>query len=221
MLQTAMPQKAMPSSDRAGAALAAASTPPTASSPLAASARVRGEAASLQPVVRAVVACVLGERRDHADVEDCTHEVLRRALEGASRLRDGEPLRPWVLGIARHVAVDARRRRRRERPADPPPSADGDEQESWIDRLADPGPAPDDRAATSEEARRIGAALEGLSASQRQAVILFHVEGEGYQRIAERLGVPIGTVATWLSRARRALAEALVEPRALSKVREP
>jgi RNA polymerase sigma-70 factor (ECF subfamily) len=42
-------------------------------------------------------------------------------------------------------------------------------------------------------------------------MLLFHVEGEGYQQIAERLGVPIGTVATWLSRGRRSLAEALGE----------
>jgi RNA polymerase sigma-70 factor (ECF subfamily) len=38
---------------------------------------------------------------------------------------------------------------------------------------------------------------------------MFHVEGEGYQQIADRLGVPIGTVATWLSRGRRSLADAL------------
>lgn len=42
-------------------------------------------------------------------------------------------------------------------------------------------------------------------------MLLFHVEGEAYQSISERLGVPIGTVATWLSRGRRALAEALAE----------
>ncbi len=54
-------------------------------------------------------------------------------------------------------------------------------------------------------------ALDGLAAPQREAMVLFHVEGEGYQRIAERLGVPIGTVATWLSRGRRSLAEALAE----------
>jgi len=42
-------------------------------------------------------------------------------------------------------------------------------------------------------------------------MILFHVEGEGYQRIAERLRIPMGTVATWLARGRRVLADALAE----------
>jgi RNA polymerase sigma factor (sigma-70 family) len=168
------------------------------------------ETAELRPVVRAVIACVLGEGRDHPDVEDCTHETLRRALEGQARLREGEALRPWVLGIARHVALDARRRRKRERLMDAP-DTEGDETDSPWNRLADPSPAPDERAASTERAGQISRALEGLAAPQRQAMILFHVEGVGYQSIAEQLGVPLGTVATWLSRGRRSLAEALAE----------
>jgi RNA polymerase sigma factor (sigma-70 family) len=170
------------------------------------------ETAALRPVVRAVIACVLGEHKDHPDVEDCTHETLRRALEGRGRLREGEAIRPWLLGIARHVAIDARRRRKRERTIDSPAGAGADDDaESLVDRLADPGPAPDERAASTERAARIAAALDELAPAQRQAMLLFHVEGEAYQNIAERLGVPIGTVATWLSRGRRTLAEALAE----------
>jgi RNA polymerase sigma-70 factor (ECF subfamily) len=188
----------MPSSEPGGGGFPAA---------LAAGAAFPQETAALRPVVRAVVACVLGEHKDHPDVEDCTHETLRRALEGRGRLREGEALRPWVLGIARHVAIDARRRRRRERALDAPDS--GEEAESPVERLADPGPSPDEHAASTERARRIAAALEGLPAPQREAMMLFHVEGEAYQTIAERLHVPIGTVATWLSRGRRSLADAL------------
>ena len=168
------------------------------------------EIAALRPVVRAIVACVLSEQKDHPDVEDCTNDTLRRALEGRARLREGEPLRPWVLGIARHVAIDARRRRRRERSVHAPGPA-SDETESLVDQLADPGPTPDERAVSNERARRIAAALASLAAPHRQAMILFHVEGQGYQHIAEQLGVPMGTVATWLSRGRRSLADALQE----------
>src|SRR4029079_13843005 len=70
---------------------------------------VREQTAELRPVVRAVVACVLRERPDHADVEDCTSEALRRALESTSQAKG--PVRPWVLGIARHVALDTLRAR--------------------------------------------------------------------------------------------------------------
>src|ERR1700755_1295481 len=71
------------------------------------------DTAELRPLVRAVVACVLRERPDHADVEDCTSEALRRALESTSEVRG--PVRPWVLGIARHVALDTLRARQRQR----------------------------------------------------------------------------------------------------------
>jgi RNA polymerase sigma-70 factor (ECF subfamily) len=188
----------MPSSEPGGGGFPAA---------LAAGAAFPEETAALRPVVRAVVACVLGEHKDHPDVEDCTHETLRRALEGRAKFREGEALRPWVLGIARHVAIDARRRRRREHAFDAPETEE--EAESPVERLADPGPAPDEHAASTERARRIAVALEGLAAPQREAMMLFHVEGEAYQAIADRLNVPIGTVATWLSRGRRSLADAL------------
>src|SRR4051812_30517137 len=127
MLQTAMPTS--------GAALPA----------FAASQSLSHETAALRPIVRAVVACVLGEGKDHPDVEDCTHETIRRAIEGRARLREGEPLRPWVLGIARHVALDARRQRRRELREEP--SSRDDDAEAAIDRLVDPAPGPDERAA--------------------------------------------------------------------------
>ena len=169
------------------------------------------EAAALRPVVRAMIACVLGVGKDHPDVEDCTHETLRRALEGQVRLREGEALRPWVLGIARHVALDARRQRRRTLLEEPVHAGDDLELPASLDRLIDPAPAPDERAASTEQARRVALALKALPEAQREAMILFHVEGEGYQRIAERLGIPMGTVATWLARGRRVLADALAE----------
>jgi RNA polymerase sigma factor (sigma-70 family) len=205
-----MLQTATASAERGGGGFPAAVTGHGGGGHGGSSASFPHETAALRPVVRAVIACVLGEHKDHPDVEDCTHETLRRALEGRARLREGEAIRPWLLGIARHVAIDARRRRKRERVVDAPATGD-DDAESLVDRLADPGPAPDERAASTERAGRIAAALAGLAAPQREAMLLFHVEGEAYQNIAERLGVPIGTVATWLSRGRRSLAEALAE----------
>ncbi len=207
-----MLQTAMPSSERGGGGFPAAVA--VVSHDGALPAAFPDEAVALRPVVRAVIACVLGESKDHPDVEDCTHETLRRALEGRGSFREGQALRPWVLGIARHVAIDARRRRRRERSMDAPASSGGDDEaDSLVNRLADPAPAPDERAASTERARRVSAAMEGLAAPQREAMVLFHVEGVAYQQIAERLGVPIGTVATWLSRGRRSLADALAETR--------
>jgi RNA polymerase sigma-70 factor (ECF subfamily) len=82
---------------------------------------------------------------------------------------------------------------------------------SFLERLADPGPGPEERAASSERAQRLAKAMESLAKEPREALVLFHVDGLGYQEIARRMGVPLGTVATWISRGRRSIAEALGE----------
>ena len=167
--------------------------------------------AELRPLVRAIVAAMLNESREHADVEDCTHEVLRRALEGRSRLRDGEPLRPWVTGIARHVALDALRARKRQRQRmvhDSGDDEDGDRDRA-IERVADTGATPFELVAKAERDRALMRALDTLPDGQRRALAMFHLEGLGYQEIAVRLEVPLGTVATWVTRARKAVTTAM------------
>lgn len=172
------------------------------------SVEVRQQTAELRPVVRAVVACVLRERPDHADVEDCTSEALRRALEGQAQLRG--PVRPWVLGIARHVALDALRARQKQRqrnvdvPEDAPSSTT-----ALVDRLVDPSAAADEQMEAAERAARVRRVLATLPDGPRRALEAFHMEGLAYQQIAARLGVPLGTVATWVTRGRKAMAEAL------------
>jgi RNA polymerase sigma-70 factor (ECF subfamily) len=163
-------------------------------------------AAELRPLVRAVVAAMLHESREHPDVEDCTHEALRRALEGRSRLREGEPLRPWVMGIARHVALDTLRARKRDRLREARERGDDAEPVDPLEAVADPAPPADDRLARAEQGRELARALESLPEGQKNALFLFHSEGLQYHEIAARLGVPLGTVATWVTRARKSVA---------------
>ena len=171
---------------------------------------LRQQAAELRPLVRAVVACVLREPPDHADVEDCTSEALRRALEAQTELRG--PVRPWVLGIARHVALDTLRARQKQRarnveaPADAP-----DSTRNVMDRLIDPGARADEQMEVAERAVQVRRTLLQLPEGPRNALQLFHMEGLSYQEVATRLEVPLGTVATWVTRGRKAMAEALVD----------
>src|SRR5947208_1419702 len=88
------------------------------------------ETAALRGVVRAVAAAVLRLKPDHPDVEDCASETLRRAIEGESRLREGQPRRPWVIGIARHVALDMLRAKKRTRLGD---DIADDEGSPWVE----------------------------------------------------------------------------------------
>lgn len=172
------------------------------------SASLREQASELRPLVRAVVACVLREPPDHADVEDCTSEAMRRALEAQTDVRG--PVRPWVLGIARHVALDTLRARQKQRarnvdvPAEAPSSTN-----LVMDRLIDPSAGADEQLESAERAAHVRRVLLQLPEGPRQALQLFHMEGLSYQEIAGRLAVPLGTVATWVTRGRKAMAEAL------------
>lgn len=168
------------------------------------------ELAGLRVVVRAVIARTLGSPLSHPDVEDGVHETMRRAIEGRERLRAGEPLRPWVIGIARHVALDAARARRRQRERmvqDAPPVSES--TPDLTDRLPDSKPSPFERVAQAETTAAVRAALARLPENTRRALELFHLEGKTYPEIAATLGVPLGTVATWINRGRKAIAETL------------
>jgi len=162
--------------------------------------------AGLRAIVRAVIARTLNMPAAHPDVDDCTSETIRRAIEGRERLRSGEPMRPWVIGIARHVALDAIRARKRARDR----RADGPESQSDLtDRVPDSKPGPFDRVARAQDAQKVRAALAKLPENTRRALELFHIEGKTYPEIATELAVPLGTVATWILRGRKAIAAEL------------
>lgn len=166
------------------------------------------QAAPLRPVVRAVIACVLRERPDHPDVEDCTNEALRRAFESPSSARG--PIRAWVLGIARHVALDALRARQKTRARNVDiPEEPNSSTSAIVDRLADPSAGAHEQLELAERRERIHRVLRTLPEGQRRALELFHLEDLPYPEVARRLNVPLGTVATWVTRGRRAMAEAL------------
>lgn len=171
-----------------------------------------GEIASLRPLVRAVVAAVLREAHDHPDVEDVTQEALRRAVEGKSR-PDG-PARPWLLGVARHVALDTIRTRRRDRARfDGGAAPDAPESQSGllVERLADPDEGACESLLEVERRDRVCRAIARLPDGPRSALELFHGEGIPYAAIAKRLDVPVGTVATWVTRGRKAIADVLAD----------
>lgn len=169
------------------------------------------ESAELRVMVRAVVSSILGAPPSDPDVDDATNETLRRAIEGRDRVRDGEPVRSWVVGIARNVARDVLRQRARANKRTAKDTSPPDSARDLTERVPDSKPSPLDRALRTEEISRLTSALSSLPANQRRALELFHIEGESYERISLRLKVPVGTVATWILRARRTLADALRE----------
>ena len=168
------------------------------------------EAAELRPLLRAVAASVLHVGPEHPDVEDAVSETMRRAIEGRTRIRAGESIRAWIVGIVKHVALDtARSRTRQQKRTASDVAPESSSTPDLADRIPDSKPSPFERAARTQEVARLERALSSLPDNQREAIVLFFIEGLSYVEIGKKLGVPMGTVATWILRGRKALAATL------------
>ncbi|WP_245603519.1 RNA polymerase sigma factor [Salinispora cortesiana] len=148
---------------------------------------------------------------DWSVAEDCVSLVFLEAW----RLRDkvdvhGGSLLPWLLGIAVHVVHRRHRVARR--------------HQGVLDRLPPPETVPDfadELVGRLEDAERIAAVREvvrRLPQADQDVLALCAWAGLDYAAAAEALGVPVGTVRSRLSRARRRL-EKLAEKR--RREREP
>jgi RNA polymerase sigma factor (sigma-70 family) len=128
------------------------------------------------------------------DAEDVTQEVFLRIFRSLKRWDSTRPLKPWIIGITvnRCRTWMAQRLRRPE----------------LVDYLHETAAAPatDD---APELLREIHAALRELRPEYREVFVLFHEQGQAYDVIAEAVGRPVGTIKTWLHRARMEILERL------------
>jgi RNA polymerase sigma factor (sigma-70 family) len=161
------------------------------------------EIEELRALIRTVVASILREHVHHPDVEDCTHETLRRALEGEERLREPNALRSWVVGIARHVALDTIRARKKQSLRIVSNQSEQDVS------YPDPQPMADEVLERARQHALVQQAMQSLPETTRKALVMFHLEGKSYQEIADLLHVPLGSVATWVTRGRKLIAQRL------------
>lgn len=136
-------------------------------------------------------------------------EIVSLTFLEAWRLRarvepDGESLRPWVLGITVNTARNLSRSARRHRAAVarlPPQAAVPDFADELAERIDD-----------TARLAAVRASLGRLRPGERDVVALCVWSGLDYTAAAEALGVPVGTVRSRLSRARRKLRALAKEP---------
>jgi RNA polymerase sigma-70 factor (ECF subfamily) len=139
---------------------------------------------------------------DWTTAEDVVSLTFLEAWRLRGRLEPDDEagsLRSWVLGIATNVARNVRRAARRHQAAlarVPEPDAVPDHADEVAGRL-------DDR----DRVARTVAALATLRTAEREVLALCVWSGLDYAEAAKALGIPIGTVRSRLSRARRRLEE--------------
>ncbi len=133
---------------------------------------------------RSVFSLALTMLRDAEAAQEISQEVFLDIWRTANSFdpRRGSA-RAWILALAHHKAVDAVRRQRL-RTAEPLDENTPDHQD--VAELAAAGLARG----------RVRGALEALSPEQRQAIGLAYYGGYTQREIAERLGVPLGTIKT-------------------------
>lgn len=134
-------------------------------------------------------------------MDDALQEAYVKAYRALPRFRGESSVGTWLYRIAYNACLDELRRARTVVPLE------------HVGERPDPAPAPPERAATSDLLAR---ALSTLAHEDRAAVLLVDAQGFDYESAGEVLGVPAGTVASRLNRARAQLRRALDEPKGAS-----
>jgi RNA polymerase sigma factor (sigma-70 family) len=142
------------------------------------------------------------------DAEDVTQETFIRALRAMAGFDPTRPIRPWLLEIAANRCRTALARRRRR-----PVLSSVEPGEDCVDPRS--GPAdPDDLAGELERA------LKAIRPEYRLVFVLFHDQDLSYDEIARAVSRPVGTIKTWLHRARAQLADHLSRRGVLERMKE-
>jgi RNA polymerase sigma-70 factor (ECF subfamily) len=136
---------------------------------------------------------------DRDQASDAVQEAFFSAYRNLAGFRGGS-VKSWLNRICVNAAMDAQRARRR-RPVQPYPEL---EDESWQPPAGEEAD-PERQVLTVERERALSDALGQITDDQRDAIVLFDVQGYDYAEIAEMTGVSLGTVKSRIHRGRLSL----------------
>jgi len=145
-------------------------------------------------------ACWLTHDRDEA--EDLVQETYAKALKGFSSFQPGTNFRAWIYKILRNAFLTSRTGLKESAivPLDP---EDGEENLPAVEET------PESILLRRSDGELVQLALEKLPLAYREILLLCEVEEMSYREISDALAIPMGTVMSRLSRARKTLGEGL------------
>jgi RNA polymerase sigma-70 factor (ECF subfamily) len=164
---------------------------------------------------RPVFSLVFRMVRDRELAEDLTQDTFVKVLSHLDRYRAEFKFSSWLFKIANNVAIDHMRRRQLDTVSmdGSPHATSSDGVESSRFDLADSGETALDEIEAKELGSAIERAIARLRPEYRSCIMLRHVEGRSYEEIASTLDLPLGTVKTYIHRARHELRRALEHTR--------
>lgn len=160
---------------------------------------------------RPVFSLVFRMVRDRETAEDLAQEAFIRAFNAISSYDPTYKFSSWIFKIANNHAIDFLRKRKLDTVSiHGSPSASSAEEVSRTSiALESREERPDDYVASRELGGMMEEAIGQLRPEYRTVILLRHVEGYAYEEIAETMELPLGTVKTYLHRARNELKEIL------------
>lgn len=160
---------------------------------------------------RPVFSLVFRMVRDRELAEDLAQETFIKVLNAIGSYRPEYKFSSWVFKIANNTAIDHLRRRELDTLSieGSPHAMTPEAVEATALQLGTPKASPLDVVVARELGGAIEDAIRTLRPEYRSCIILRHVEGRSYEEIAEILGLPLGTVKTYIHRARNELREIL------------
>ena len=153
--------------------------------------------------------------RDRELAEDLAQETFVKALNAIESYRPEFKFSSWIFKIANNAAIDHLRRRELDTLSlEGSPQAETPEAiEATALQIGGRQESPLAEAEARELGGQIEAAIAQLRPEYRSCILLRHVEGRAYEEIAEILNLPLGTVKTYIHRARNELRQALAHLR--------
>jgi RNA polymerase sigma-70 factor (ECF subfamily) len=156
---------------------------------------------------RPVFSLVYRMVRDRTLAEDLSQEAFIRAFNAIKSYKPRYKFSSWIFKIANNHTIDYLRKRKLDTVSiDGSPHARTSEEEAQTRLVVESHEeAPDRYVEAKELGGQIEEAIGMLRPEYRTAVLLRHVEGYTYEEIAEIMELPLGTVKTYLHRARAEL----------------
>ncbi len=160
---------------------------------------------------RPVFSLVYRMIRDRSRAEDVAQEAFIKAFNAIQSYNPSYKFSSWMFKIANNLAIDHLRRRELDTVSIHGSAHADSNEEAERSRitLVDEGESPEEYVENRELGSQIERAMGRLRPEYRTAIVLRHVEGHSYEEISQVMEVPLGTVKTYIHRARAELKELL------------